>query len=271
MPTLLQALMQRHAHPATKAVVEQFSPECVELYSGVFEKTVLSPELCCVLPDRILTELHSSWYEELIAFCPEVLRTAIRQALVDRSQKKAYSDPVRSFLLMYLVNKWPEKSTLPIECVEETPLHWIVDSDEKTVMALIDVLALYGILDDLRRTVDKKILDEVDKRLSALQRQFMKSILQTVSPPQKLAIRLNSILKMDPKESRKILHRHGLQRMASALHAAPTLLMWHFLHRLPRDQAMTIQSAMQEKKYDEILAKKQLLHAYQFLKRVRKS
>ena len=270
LPALfLKALMEKFPHPGMSAVLESAPDIYAAKFRVVPDRAGIVPELLLPSPERLLASIHPSWFQEMVQACPSALHSILSDA-VSGTIQSMNNKALRSFLLGYLIAKWPDGKTLPVECVEECPLRWMALCDDEALSSVAELVSMPELVDSMRRIVDKKILQKILKPLSAGQQRYLRSLIHR--PPRSVGINkeLIALFVNEPEKGAEFLRAKGFETMGCALKNEAPLLVWHVLHRLRRDRALRLQDMMGEKLSDQQseLAKRSLVHAYQFLKKV---
>lgn len=277
----MRALIERFGAPAFSSVVEQMPEEMALPFQSLPEKAEIPPANFFISAKKILAMMHPSWYEEMVAFCPPALQPAINGALGENG----YPPVIKQYLLTYLVRKWPDRNIQSVDHIPETPLRFLLDCDEQMVLLLAQLLAVHDIVDDVRKIVDKKLLQQILRKLSTPQQKYLKTLLQQPahslqgggasalkglknSKRTQTAQGLVGLLLQDPERGSHMLYHRGLSKLAEAVNKESSLFLWHILHRLEHNTALAVQHEMEHTQIDSGRAKKQLLFAYQFLKRL---
>jgi hypothetical protein len=268
-----QALIERFPHPKLRAVLEAAPEEIFSQLRTLPDKAGIAPEMVWTTPRSLLLSLHPSWHEEIIEHCPQVLQPRLRTLLQDaREHPKDDKNPVALFLLDYLVSQWPDKQTQGVEAIEETPLRWLADCDEQRVAKIADLLAVHDVVDIIRHIVDKKILQKILSPFSPFQQRYLRSLLHRPIHSATLNKELLALLKGNSEEARARLLQRGFERIGQSLKEAPPLLIWHVLHHVDRERAQFLSEVLNRTASGSELAeaKRNAIHAHEFLKRTEK-
>ncbi len=272
----LKALMERFPNPGMAAVIEALPEELGSKFRLLPQRVGKAPELFFAQPKRVLAGMHPSWCEELVHFSPEALRPLIRMLVLDAVGKNegkteiSLTVPLRNFLLRYLVDKWPERTIQGVESIEGASFGWLAKSDERTLLSLVELLAVNDVVDVVRQIVDKKTLQKILAVLTPLQQRYLRSLLYRpirLATPNK---ELTTFLLDDPTLGAQRLTQRGFEELAIAMKQEPELLQWHVLHHIDRKKASFLKEVMEKKVAPEEVSKvqKHLSHAYQFLKKM---
>jgi hypothetical protein len=206
--------------------------------------------------------LHFSWHEELVPFVAKGLQPVMRRALLEKEES-----PLRSFLLSYLVNKWPDKYLPNIKEAKEASFAFLLESDEKTIEQLQELIVVHDIVDEVRQIVDRKRLQQLLQQLSPLQQKYLRSLLHRPVRSSGLSLGFVKLLSQDSQGASDMLHHRGEDRFACALKEEPTVFLWYFFHGMERHSARKLQVVMEKKAsiVERAQAKKHLVEAYRFL------
>jgi hypothetical protein len=272
----LKALMERFPHPGMAVAIGTLPEELGSKFRELPEKVGKAPELFLVQPQRVLKGMHPSWCEELVLLSPVALQPLIRTVVLEAIGKgvqigiEALAEPVRKFLLGYLVAKWPERNTQGVEGIEGASFLWLAGCDERAIFTLAELLAVNDVVDVVRQIVDKKILQKILIALTPLQQQYLRSLLHRPSRSATLNKELTALLRNDPVAGAQNLMRKGVEELALAMKDEPDLLQWHVLHHIDREKACFFKKVMEKEisPEEQKEMKKHLSHAYQFLQKV---
>ena len=264
----LKSLIEKFPHSGMTAVLENLPEELAAPYRVLPDKVNIAPELFFSVPSRILATIHPSWVEELLVRCPEALHPILRSVLLASESKEAQiSEVLRAFLLSYLLRKWPERGALGVEFIEETEFRWLVACDEKTIVVLAELLAVYDVVDVVRQIVDKRILQKILSLLTPMQQRYLRSLLPRPARSAPLNKELVSLLLDESYGREQWLKNKGLQEFGHARKDQPKLLVWHVLHHIDREKALFFEKVMEKEisAKEQIEVQKRLTNAYQFL------
>ena len=268
----LQALIERFPNPQLHSLLESAPESILSKFRSLPERAGISPEALWTAPRALLLSIHPSWHEELVDRCPKTLQPKLRSVLKDaQSHPLNEIDPLKLFLLDYLVSQWPDKDVQGLETIGEAPLRWLADCDEQLIRQIADLLAVHDVVDILRQILDKKTLQMILKPFSPLQQRYLRALLRRPIRSVSLNKELLSLIRNDPEKAKKQLVQRGQERFAQALKEAPPLLVWHVLHHLPQKQARSLMELVDRpaSKAELAGALKGAAHAYEFLKRTK--
>jgi hypothetical protein len=271
----LKALMERFPHPGMAAVLDTAPDDIASKFKGLPEKADKAPELFFIQPKRLLEGMHPSWCEELVLLCPAAMRPLIRKVVLDAVGKgmrkgiETLSEPIREFLLRYLVEKWPERNVQGVESIEGASFQWLAISDERMVFILAELLAVNDVVDVVRQIVDKMILQKILAALTPIQQRYLRSLLHRPSRSATLNKELTALLLDDPKTGAQTLMKRGFEELAYAIKDEPSLLQWHMMHHIDREKACFLKKIMEKEVslVNQKEAKRHLSHAHQFLQK----
>jgi hypothetical protein len=268
--SFLKALVEKFPHAGLTAVLEGAPEEYASKFRVLPDRSGIAPELFLSSPERLLKGLHPSWIDEILVSRPEALRPVLRTAL---AHEESLPPTLRSFLLAYFVERWPDRTTLPVEFIGETSLIWLASCDDHTLTTLAELVAVPEGVDIVRHIVDKKMLQKIMAPLNVFQQRYLRSLLHRPVRTTVLNKELMELLIHDAARGAEFLRTKGFEILGAALKQEPPLLVWHVLHHLNRDRALWLQKemgkAVSDEKQEE--AKRNLMHAYQFLKKVEPS
>lgn len=271
----LKALVERFAPQGIEAVIETLPEDLASKFRTLPEKVGKPPELFLAESKGVLSSMHPSWYEELVKGCPEELHGVIRTAILISSGRGApksalsLSPALTEFLINYLIGHWPERNVEGIENSTGATFPWLLTCDEETINKLAELLAVNDVVDIVRQTVDKRILQKILLPFTPLQQRFLRSCLHRPARLATLNKELTALLVEDPKRAAKTLLKRGFEEIGVALKGEPPLFVWHVLHRMDRKRADVLKKLMEREipLTEQKGIKKRLSQAYQFLQK----
>jgi hypothetical protein len=270
----LKALMERFGHPEMAAVIAALPEELASKFRVLPDRSGKAPELFFVASKRVLLGMHPGWFEELAQLCPQELQPVIRTALLEASGRAvssgALSPSIREFLLHYLVRHWPEREVEGVEYIENASFPWLLTCDEHVISKVVELLAVNDVVDVVRQTVDKKILQKILMPLTASQQRYLRSCLHRPARSATLNKELTALLLEDSKMAEEKLRMRGFEDMGQALKDEPPLFIWHMLHHIDKETARILKNEMEKEGSlkNQKGIKKRLSHAYEFLQKV---
>jgi hypothetical protein len=267
----LKSLLGKIPQEAFKAVTDTFPQEIAARINALpsLEEN-LSPQSFFIQPKILLSAIHSTWYEDVVASCSDSLRPialqAIREEMMESlDTKKLFSDQVRKFLLQISLSLWPEKDMKRNGKAIFTPFK---DSSAEFLCSLADLVCLYDLVDDIKKTVDKKKLQKILSRLSLVQQRYIKILLQKAKSPSFLPFDIESFLLMSAKEAALALRKNGFEKLGWLLKKEEDSTVWHVLHMMDKQDAAILQEGKNREKVvcDFQSLQKLFYHTVQFLR-----
>ncbi len=194
-------------------------------------------------PRRDLEEIHYSWFPEILEQLPSeslpLLKTVFSQdqkkGLLSQFPGLGGSSEASLFTTNYL-SQWLKKQVFPtnlllLENLPPSSLNALLLITKPTLISIIDLLGIHDLASDLRKILDKTLLNKIHESLTREQLLFlhycMKQEIRFPSPPLPLAEWDGNAKKLNI-----LLHQRGLVRLAYALSDEHTSLQWHVVHRL---------------------------------------
>jgi len=262
----LRSLLEKFPHPSSQKVMGDLPQEIAMRFSLLPDHVGVDPENFLVTPSRILSSLHPSWYEELVEAVPEGMRPVVNRSLEEYRQGE--ESPLREFILGYLVNSWSEKDIPCLETMERGDFSWLLECNPEEIETIASLVGTYDLVEEVRKTIDKKSLEKLFSSLSLMQRRYLRALLHTPLPGLKSTINLPEFLRLPTEEGKERLLARGYERLATALQGQDEIFIWYLLHRLERSQAHSLERRLKEGRVEESSrSKTYITHAYQFLKR----
>ena len=283
--------------PARSEVIAQILPDDL---SKEFQSEPIAgsePKGLIPQPETWIFTMHPSWYHETIEKENPVVASLLQKALPKEFFKKAPAEevetlineasqespspvaepspaaelpqPVKHFLLGYLYNLWmkqEEKLPVPREFLPETQLDFLLNDSQSTILDVVDLLPIHLIVDEIRRIVDRKVLQSVLAKLTFNQQRYLKEALRRKSHITTSPISILRLMK-EGKNIKNALHRQGLQFLGAALSGADLHFIWHFCHILDTRRANYIKKYIQKEEIAGTTSAMQtlILQVHQFL------
>jgi len=124
-----------------------------------------------------------------------------------------------------------QKEFIPLEFLPEHPLNPILHLSKSGIQHLVDFLGLHDLSLELKKVVKTDQIKKIQKTLSKIQRDYLKSLLKGKEPVSFARLNLDG---WDGNEEKlkKILHHRGFNRLGKALFGCHPSLIWHITHRL---------------------------------------
>lgn len=237
-------------------------------------------DILCAHPSQFLNEIHYSWLKKELENLPPLFLPGAIASLPEEKQKgldQLMSRPpivrepsafAKKFYLRLLWNSVHPRHLLPKPLLPDSPLQVLLQKDKAELIAIIDLLGLYDIAEEILQIVDRKSLTNLYRCLSPLKRAFLKKCVQ-----QKEKISISKVglehWNGDKTKLDRALHRRGLFRFGKALHGEHADFIWYVAHALDMGRGTVVQRYSQEKGKEKIMEilRKQCLTVVQFLEK----
>jgi hypothetical protein len=209
------------------------------------KEEVLPRDPTFLLPTRCawLDAIHYSWLSDPLHKLPEATWPLVIAALPEAQSRglvkhekltppevpKAFSQSVKDFLTTSLYKVWPYKNTLSVDLLPQTPLLALTKCSKRELVELVDLLAMYDLAAEVCHIVDKKLLIDILRNLSANQQNYLKICLRQKSRLEVAPLDVRKIYK-DKLKFLHTLHKRGIRRLATALSGQSTDLVTHIAH-----------------------------------------
>ena len=207
------------------------------------------PNLMLFLPKRWLTSMDPSWIlpivEKLSKPLQEVYARAFPQIFGNATDAPLYNETIQEFLINYLHNTWTEDVPVPKELLPESEFSELLTFSRKELLELIDLLSMHDLVEEMRRIVDKRLLQSVLQYLTKEQQHYLRILLRQQSRQVPSAISISELLK-EEKNFAKLLHKFGLKRLSLALSGASNECIWHLMHTLDVARAKFVENHVQK-------------------------
>lgn len=205
-----------------------------------------------------LQRVHYSWLPQVleqfskpmiplfIAALPEDQAASLRRIYTASQDPIILTKPSKLYLQDLICKHLYPKEILPIIMLPKSPFNFLIDSNKKDIMELIDFLGLYDLAEEIRHIVDQKQLKTIYMCLTSRKQQFLRQCLyqkdKLVAP--KLGLNKWS---GECDQLEKILHKRGLFRLGKALCGQHKDLVWYFTHVMDTGRSTILQQFYSEK------------------------
>lgn len=263
---LLKICIYSYDPSKEKKILEFLDPSTKKAYAG--QKVHLAP-LRFLLSESasIMQNIHPSWLKPFLNKFAPSHRDTIISALTETSKSHIFSPVIKSFFYDYFYQFLKSDETIPVEYIDSS-LVSLAKLDKVQLINLINCLAIYDLVPEIRKIVQKTQLQAINAVLSAFQKEYLKTLLRykEVLTSSKLDV---SLLRDSPLKFSQMLHKRGLARLGKALIQEPSSLIWHIIHHLDQKRGMILLNYWKTVKEDEkvlVYLKSQVLQTLHFLK-----
>jgi hypothetical protein len=239
------------------------------------------PLLALPVAKTWLNDVHYSWIEPYFLQLPPILHLPLlaslskgqaeplaKRGIAQLPEHTApYSQSILSYAIVYLYNKWPDKEILPKALLGEHALTPLLQHSKSTLVLLIDLLAMHDLSVEVRKIVDKNLMQAIIQPLSLLQRKYLSNCLHQKSQTAVMPLNVKETHK-NSKEFITTLHRSGIKRLSIALAGLPYDFMWHVAHILDRGRGKILMQQWQKEEAPTStqVGRLQITQALQFIK-----
>jgi len=256
---MLKSLLE-HYRPGRENALLQFLPrgqaQLIEALPGGAPVVAL-PSL---MVRKVLAKVHYTWlfplflewekktYPLMFALLSKTQAAGLARLLNVPLQIGVVSRAVKQLLNRYLAEKLGAGTLLPIEYLPLSPLNGLLTLTKPQLLQTIHLLGIFDLALEMKRVVDKELLDRVYQSLSPLESAYLKLCLRRSQPvhSQSKADLLSCI--DDKKVFTSRLHKLGLSRFAMGLATENENLRWYLLHRLDRGRGQEIANRIDQAK-----------------------
>lgn len=232
-----------------KSFIEQSAPKDAQsLYKFLREdvqaelkdlKEQVKIPLSFIISSEALANIHYSWFKPLIdslepmeASCyisslPSNIKGPLNTILNTKAQLLELPTLAKKFFLERFFLKFIEKTPfLPQEFLPQRAINDILSLKKTYFVWLIDLLGIQDLSLDLRKVLDKRILEDILSKLDDHQKKYLTSILNRGDLP---FIKSEELTYW--QKSKEVLlnqiHQKGLLRLSIALKDEDENLVWH--------------------------------------------
>ncbi len=180
---------------------------------------------------------HPSWIEQALTKEPSE-RRPLYQSAIDGKLPPAPT----AFLLGNLLNLLGAPSVVPLACLSPPPLQALIDLDGRVLARLIGYLGMIDLADEMKKTIESRLLREVDALITDGQRKFLKRWMQVSDPMPGPRHGLSAWIADFQTKSQQ----SGLIRLGRALSHHDRSFVWHLAHRIDSGRGRWIMRHAQE-------------------------
>lgn len=220
----------------------------------------LDPSHLSVSPEWYLLQIHWSWLAEELSQLSSALRQLyfnslapslaqkVGMALQERPLFIALPPIIREFFHRKLLQQLFPPDLLPYAFLPDSPLNLLLSLTKRQLVRLIGFLGIHDLSRELRRIVDRRLLQQLTQHLTVDQRRYLDRCLQQQEP---LALQELGFLNaaQDLVALNRLLQLRGLMRMGRALAHEDSSFRWYLARRLDKGRGnLLIRYASQEVK-----------------------
>ena len=181
-------------------------------------------------------------------------RSELKKILLFSNHFPALTIQAKSFLQEHLYSKIKEEEDLlPMECLPDHPLNFLLDLESEQILHLINLLGLYDVAFDLRHIIETAKIKQIYAALTQKEREFLQSLMQQKEP---IAFKRMGLDKWDGSVSnlKSLINQRGLNRLAKALYGQEESLIWYISHKLDTGHAASLQKLCTDLKHPQGIA-----------------
>jgi len=180
---------------------------------------------------------HPSWIEQALTKEPPERRPLYQSAIAGK-----LSPAPTAFLLGNLLNLLGAPTVVPLACLSPSPLQSLIELDGRVLVRLIGYLGLIDLADEMKKTIESRLLREIDALLTDGQRKFLKRWIQLSDPVPGPHHGLAAWISDFQRQSQQ----SGLIRLGRALSHHDRSFIWHLAHRIDSGRGRWIMRHAQE-------------------------
>lgn len=249
---MLKALLQYCCPGQEQALLRYLTPDQAKTV-----KELPSPAQPIVVPAlhirKIFGKIHYSWLVPLLegqarsvypfyftlfsrqqaAGLSKLLQVPLEIATLPRYLRPAF--------MSVLTKQLTGRELLPIEYLPSSPLNALLRASKQQLVKTIHLLSFYDLAAEMKKIVDKEIIEKVDSLLNEKDRHFLELSLR--HPSEEMGQSSEKLLGLldDPSAFARRLHQRGLIRFAKALSHEDPSLIWYVTHRLDKGRGSDIE------------------------------
>lgn len=252
---LLRILLNR-AHGALSEPILKTLPQ--EEAEQVKRQTITAtdPEPLLTHAKRILPHIHYTWLKEPLLKQEPAFQDGILRCLAENQQKSLAKELGRTFnpsplnpffkkfYSSHLYSTFPLlHESLPLAYQEESPLSFLSELSKKSLIELIDKLAMFDLAHEMKKIVATRHLNLLYASLSPDQQEFLRKCLHLKDRmiPSKMHLE-----NLSGKELLLQLHKRGIVRLGIALSGESEELVWLIVHKLDHGRGTLLKKAIKK-------------------------
>ncbi len=275
---ILRLLLNRY-HPAGQESLLKALPLEDATRVSALTLDAADPAPALLRPILALDKIHYSWLVPRLKELPkskafllstlltEPQASKVRKALNIQDVPTITSSSIKAFLARQLIPELGLTEILPLEYLPKTALTPLAHLNKKELVALIDLMGLYDLAQEIHQIVNKKILENVYHCLSKSKTAYLKQCLHT---REKLVTQRLHLEQWDGNAEKlmKLLHHRGMVRLAYGLSGQNAELNWHIIHILDSGRGEKLNRLINPTEITGVTPtlKKHIQNAVQFLK-----
>lgn len=194
-------------------------------------------------PHVLLNKIHYSWIADTLSQLPEDKRLFYLAALPTPLQGRAakligidkeissLKGPLKLFMQRDLILKILPANHIPLAYLPPSPLDPLLNISKSELIDLIHYLGIFDLAEEMKKTVNTKLLKNIRLALNAKEQEFLRSCIQGKDKIQTPRFPLSD-WDGDAKELTQRLHKRGLIRLGMALSNQYPAFLWHITHML---------------------------------------
>ena len=234
---LLKVLLNRAHGKITSNLISALSPQEAQM---ILEETIpyQDPLPLFYFPQQALDFMHYSWLIQLINSQPTTWQKGLINCLSPDFQKKICSlknlsipeiEPpflVKKFYLDLFYRLIEKQVVLPLNYLPESSFNPLLKWKKSELVAMIDLLGLYDLSQEIKQIVSPKVLKSLYHCFSAKEGRFLRQCLHQKDKINTPKLNLDKYLD-NCKNLKKELHLRGLKRLSIALSTQDKNFLWY--------------------------------------------
>ena len=255
---VLQSLVERFHPEESQALIDHLSNREQAAMREVAVGPVQTDLLAAPAPEAIAA-YHPSWIEQALEKESQE-RRPLYQAAIDGKLPPAPT----AFLLGNLINLLGAPAVVPLACLATAPLQPLIDLDARVLARLVGYLGMIDLAGEMKKTIESRLLREVEPLLAERQQQFLQQWMQESDP---MPGPRHGLAEWIPDFQRHA-QQSGLIRLGRALSHHDKSFVWHLAHRFDagrgrwilRHAQETVAPKMAEKLVGQVETTMEFLH-----------
>jgi hypothetical protein len=246
----LKALIEKDGKTETEGLFK-YLPENTQNSLKSLKEPVFIP-WSLINEDEIYSSIHYSWFKPLIGkykeqdkpyfinSFPRKYAESLNEIMGNAFPKFELPLQARQFFLHTLLKDFlKENQMVAKETLPKSSLNELLNLTKSSMILLVDLLGVLDLSVDLRKTLDKKVLDEIANSLTATQKNYLFSLIKTPNVPEIKPEDISFWQKNLPRIP-FIIHQKGLFRLAATLNNESESLIWYICHKLDTGRSQEI-------------------------------
>ncbi len=218
----------------------------------------------------LLSHVPAEWHEFVIASLPPMKAKGLCKLLGRPLPQIKLAEPLKKYFYNMIARQMDTTLKTPLSQLRAEKLGILLKLKKAELVQLMNFLGLFDLVQELRKTVDKKKLETIYSTLTEQEKKFIAHKLQMI---EKLSAPKLSWADWqgDSLRLKKLLHKRGINRLAAALSEGNPDFVWYISYILDKGRGEILMRLF-KKKWPSLTAKeasRQVLETLDFLGKIK--